>query len=181
MKTRHGEVEGELNELHSNSGGGGGNPQRLAALSKELAELGEVVDLAGQLEGKRSEVGYGLYLCGLGRPLPVHITHTNTKSISLYCIIHNLRLRCRSWSRRSATRTRRWRPWRGRTWRGRGTSVILSYDCVTNAYAFDAFERIPFVHPSVTIHICFGSIPPRRHRSGPVGSFTPAPPTLLFL
>lgn len=64
MKARHAEVETELNALHSNGGGGGGsgNAQRLAALSKELAELGEVVDLAGQLEGKRSEVG-GVCVC----------------------------------------------------------------------------------------------------------------------
>jgi hypothetical protein len=70
MKARHAEVEKELNELHSSSGSGSGSssnssgtPQRLAQLSKELAELGEAVDLAGQLEGKRSEVRCCGYVC----------------------------------------------------------------------------------------------------------------------
>lgn len=61
MKARHAAVERELNELHASGIGGSSNPQRLAQLSKELAELREVVDMAGQLEGKRSEVG--MYVC----------------------------------------------------------------------------------------------------------------------
>ena len=65
MKARHAAVEQELNALHSSSSSSSSsstNPQKLAQLSKELAELGEAVDLAGQLEGKRGEVCIGVSL-----------------------------------------------------------------------------------------------------------------------
>jgi len=69
MKARHAAVEQELNALHSSSSSSSSssstNPQKLAQLSKELAELGEAVDLAGQLEGKRGEVCIGVSLAVL--------------------------------------------------------------------------------------------------------------------
>ncbi len=64
MRARHAEVEEELNALHtaaassSSSSSAGLPPQRLAALSKELAELSELVELIGELEKNRTDAKF---------------------------------------------------------------------------------------------------------------------------